>query len=135
MKGVPGDCRPQPQETTMTTRAIAFALCVAAALVGTTRQAGAAVWTHQLADFQCDTARTATGVQPADCDVAVKRGAPVVARAQRGTTRPFGGLEVIAGDPLGPTQASLQQTPAPAPPPPPPPTTSSDGPVTADKAD
>ena len=119
----------------MTTRAIAVAIWAAAALVTITDQAAAAVPVQNSVAFQCD----AAGTPQAACDIAVKRGAPVVARAQRPNSRPFGGLEVIAGDPEPVVRQPLfppaQQTPAPAPPPPPPTTTSSGGESTASKAD
>jgi hypothetical protein len=121
----------------MTTRAIAFAMCAAAGLIGTSHHAGAEVRTNQLLAFQCDHARASAPAQSADCDVAVRQSAPIVARAQRTTPRPLGNLEVIAGDPLPPTRPSappMQQTPAPAPPPPPPTTSSGDA-ATASKAD
>ena len=121
----------------MTTRAIAFAMCAAAGLIGTTHHASAAVRTNQLLAFQCDHARASSPAQSADCDVAVKPRVPVMARAQRPAPRPLGQLEVIAGDPdpsARPSAPPMQQTPAPAPPPPPPTTSSGDG-ATAGKAD
>jgi hypothetical protein len=118
----------------MTTRAIAVAVCAAAALITIPTHAGAADRSQNPVAFQCD----AASVSQESCDIAVKRGAPVVVRAQKPNSRPFGGLEVIAGDPepvvIRPLFPSAQQTPAPAPPPPPP-TTSGSGESTASKAD